>query len=90
VIFCVLAERADDSLFAADSGLKFLVKTGKGAPVVSAEGIELGSGEVGESLQSQLQLMLKIRVLRALINHDSELGCQESVFRWSGNIRSLC
>lgn len=70
VIFYVLPECAHDALFATDSGFEFLVQAGKCTPVVSAEGVEHGFGEVGESLQSQLQLMLEIRVLRALIDHD--------------------
>lgn len=86
MIFYVLAKRADDAFFATDSGLEFLVQTGKSTPVISAEGIEHGFSEVGEGLQSQLQLVLEIRVLRALISHDSEFGCQGSVFRCSGNI----
>jgi len=34
--------------------------------------------------------VLEIRVLRALIGHNSGLGCQGSVLRWSGNIRPAC
>ena len=90
MIFQVLAERADDALFAADGGLKFPVKTGKGTPVIAAEGVEHGLGEVRESLQGQLQLVLEIRVLRAFVGHDSEFGCQALVFRWFGNICPLC
>lgn len=86
----MLAERADDALFAADGGLKFLVEACKSIPVVSAEGIEHGPSEVGESLQSQLQLLLEIRVLRTLTGHNSEFGCQGSGFRWFGNIYPPC
>ena len=46
VIFHVLAERADDALFAADGGFEFLVQAGKCTPVVSVEGVEHGFGEV--------------------------------------------
>src|SRR5437660_192747 len=46
VIFHVLAECADDALFATDSGSEFLVQASESLVVVSVEGVEHGFGEV--------------------------------------------
>lgn len=89
VVFLMLTESADNALFAADGGFEFLVEAGKNIAIIAAKSIEHGFGEIGESLQSQLQFMLKIRVLWASICHKTELRCKESVLRWPGNGQTL-
>lgn len=69
VVFLMLTESADNALFATDGGFEFLVEASKNIAIIAAKSIEHGFGEIGESLQSQLQFMLKIRVLWTSICH---------------------
>jgi len=69
VIFDVLAECAYDAFLASHGGLQFLIEAGKGAAVIGAEGVEHGFGEIRQSLQSELKLMLQVGVLGATLSH---------------------